>query len=120
MKILNCISVKERETMHLLYLSRDFLQQKIQSWSLLLNHKKVFSHDLFKPNVIGNPYSFIIHMILSMHVYSLIITYIFISSIFLELLYQRESVRTIQFYINEISITMTWFCVNKISASISV
>jgi len=50
-KISNCISVKERETTHLLRLPRDFLQYKIQSWSLLLIHKEVFGHDSFKPNV---------------------------------------------------------------------
>jgi len=82
---------------HLLRLSRDLLQQKIQSWSLLLNHKEVFSHDPFKPNVIENPYSFITHILLFIHVHFLIITYIHISCIFSKLVYQRASVCTTQF-----------------------
>jgi len=101
MKILNCISVKGRETTYLLHMSRDFLQQKIQSWSLLLNHKEVFGHDSFKPNVIGNSHSFIIHMILSIHVHFLIITYIYVSNIFLELVYQYASVRMTQFFLHQ-------------------
>ena len=81
---------------HLLRLSHDLPQQKIQSWSLLLNHKEVFGHDPFKSNVIKNSYSFITHMLLSMHVHFLIITYIHISSIFSELVSQRASARTTQ------------------------
>jgi hypothetical protein len=81
----------------LLHLSRDFPQQKIQSWSLLLNYKEVFGHEPFKPNVIENPYSFITYMLLSMHVHFLIITYIHILCIFLELISQRASVCTTQF-----------------------
>jgi len=108
MKILNCISVKGRETMYLLHMSRDFLQQKIQSWSLLLNHKEVFGHDSFKPNVIGNSYSFIIHMILSIHVHFLIITCIYVLSIFLELVYQYASVRMTQFFFTSTKFRCPW------------
>jgi len=61
---------------HLLRLFRDLPQQKIQSWSLFLNHKEVFGYNCFKSSVIENPYSFITHMLLSMHVYFLILTYI--------------------------------------------
>jgi len=67
--------------MHLFCLHCGLPQQKIKSWSFFLNHKEIFGHDSFKPNVIENPYSFITHMLLSMHVHFLIITYIHISCI---------------------------------------
>jgi hypothetical protein len=48
----------EWKTTHLLCLSRDLLQQKIQSWSLLLNHKKISGHvsfNVFKPYPVVSP-----------------------------------------------------------------
>jgi hypothetical protein len=96
-RTLNCLSAKRREN-HAPSPSVSWPpQQKIQSWSLFLNHKKVFGHDSFKSSVIENPYSFNTHMLLSMHVHFLIITYIHISCIFSELVSQHTSVRTTQF-----------------------
>jgi len=97
---------------HLLRLSRDLPYQKIRSWLLLLNHKEVFFLLwFFQADIIENLYSSITHMLLSMHVHFLIITYIHISCIFSELISQYTSVRMTQFfYILIYSIHMKVYC----------
>jgi len=65
----------------------------------------------FQADIIENSYSSITHMLLSMHVYFLIITYIHISCIFSELISQYASVRMTQFfYILIYSIHMKVYC----------
>jgi hypothetical protein len=60
---------------------------------------------------IENPYSFITHMLLSMHVHFLIITNIHISWIFSKLVSQCASVRMIQFfYIHTYNIHVKVYC----------
>jgi hypothetical protein len=62
-------------------------------------------------HIIENPYSSITHMLHSMHVYFLIITYIHISCIFSELVSQCASVRMTQFfYIFIYSIQVKVYC----------
>ena len=92
--------------------SHNFLQQNIRFQLLLLNHKKIFGQVSFKPNVTITPYSFIIHMILFIHVYFFIITYKYISSIFSRLVYQR--VRMTQFSLIKFNVLQLSFCVNEI------
>jgi hypothetical protein len=65
----------------------------------------------FQADIIENSYSSITHMLLSMHVHFLIITYIHISCIFSELISQYTSVRMTQFfYILIYSIHMKVYC----------
>jgi hypothetical protein len=62
-------------------------------------------------DIIKNPYSYITHMLLSMHVHFLIITYIHISCIFSELVSQCASVLMTQFfYILTYSIHVKVYC----------
>lgn len=62
-------------------------------------------------DITENPYSSVTHMLLSMHVYFLIITFIHISCIFLELVSQCVSVRMTQFfYILTYSIHVKVYC----------
>ena len=62
-------------------------------------------------DIIENSYSFITHMLLSMHVHFLIITYIHISCIFSELVSQCVSIRMTQFfYILTYSIHVKVYC----------
>jgi hypothetical protein len=62
-------------------------------------------------DIIENPYSSITHMLLSMHVHFLIITYIHISCIFSKLVSQCASVRMTQFfYILIYSIHVKVYC----------
>ena len=60
--------------------------------------QRSFGYDSFKPIIIENQYSFITHMLLSMHVHFLIITYIHILCIFSELVSQRARVRMTKFF----------------------
>jgi hypothetical protein len=81
-RTLNCISAKRRENDAPALLA--LWPPPAEDLILVIppEHKEVFGHDPFKPNVIENPYSFTTHMLLSMHVHFLIITYIHISCIF--------------------------------------
>jgi hypothetical protein len=70
----------------------------------------------FQADIIENSYSSITHMLLSMHVHFLIISYIHISCIFSELISQYTSVRMTQFfYILIYSINMKVYCYCPIS-----
>jgi hypothetical protein len=97
-RILNCRSANRRE---------NYAPAPPVSWPPLtedpilvapLESQGSFWLWFLQADIIENPYSFITHMLLSMHVHFLIITYIHISCIFSELVSQCASVCMTQFF----------------------